>query len=116
MKVDYALIYKLVAAIPRGKVATYGQIALWLGTRSARTVAWALRAAPPGLRLPCHRVVNKKGHLSPAHVFGGKDRQRKLLENEGVTFLLDGRIDLSHCLWSGPAIWEIDDFIKAAKA
>lgn len=102
MKVNYALMQALVAAIPCGKVATYGQIALWAGTRNARVVVWAMRAASPALHLPCHRVINRSGKLSPDSIFGGKGCQRSLLEDEGVPFLLDGRIDLRQCLWEGP--------------
>lgn len=102
MKVDYSLIQSLVAAIPAGKVATYGQIALWAGTRNARVVVWAMWAASAELHLPCHRVVNKSGRLSPDYVFGGKDLQRSMLEDEGVLFRWDGRIDLAQCLWEGP--------------
>jgi methylated-DNA-protein-cysteine methyltransferase-like protein len=94
----FAGVYSVVSHIPAGKVATYGQIAMMLGSPgAARTVGWAMRAAPPGL--PCHRVVNQKGELSPVDIFGGI--QRELLEREGVPFLPGGRIDLRSCLWDG---------------
>lgn len=87
-------VYTLVARIPAGKVATYGQIAMMLGSPgAARTVGWAMHAAPPGL--PWHRVVNRRGTLSDTTAGG----QRDLLEAEGVPFLHDGRIDLRSCLW-----------------
>ncbi|MGE5599310.1 MAG: MGMT family protein [Bacteroidota bacterium] len=95
-------VYHIVAQIPPGRVATYGQIARWLGSpRAARTVGWAMWEAPPELRLPCHRVVNGRGELAPPHVFGGEGRQRALLEAEGVAFLPDGRIDLRRHLVAG---------------
>ena len=85
-------IYEIVAQIPPGRVATYGQIALLAGSpRAARQVG-----------LPCHRVVNRLGELAPEHVFGDREFQRMLLVSEGVGFLADGRIDLAHYAWQGP--------------
>jgi len=99
----FARIYRLVAQIPQGKVATYGQLATLAGQPgAARTVGWAMQGAPRELDLPCHRVVNAVGALSPAEVFGGVGVQRELLENEGARFLEDGRIDLGVSLWDGP--------------
>ena len=96
---SFARIYGIVAQIPPGAVATYGQIALIAGMpRGARVVGYAMSAAPSGL--PCHRVVNRFGELAAEHVFGGKEYQRMLLESEGVTFLPDGRIDLHRHLWN----------------
>jgi methylated-DNA-protein-cysteine methyltransferase-like protein len=92
----FAGVYEMVALIPSGKVATYGQIAMMLGNpRAARTVGWAMSAAPEGL--PWHRVVNAKGKLSPEAATGGV--QREMLEREGVPFRKDGTIDLKSCLW-----------------
>jgi O-6-methylguanine DNA methyltransferase len=89
-------VYALVANIPKGKVTTYGAIAARLGGfYSGRTVGFAMRAAPPERKLPCHRVVNKKGEMAPGHVFGGAACQRALLKKEGVPFLPDGRIDIA---------------------
>ena len=93
-------VYHLVARIPPGKVATYGQIALLLGRpRAGRTVGWAMRGAPADLRLPCHRVVYQSGALAPSGAFGEWGLQRALLEAEGITFNPDGRIDLEKHLW-----------------
>lgn len=93
-------VYEVVARIPPGKVATYGQIAAMLGDpRQARTVGWAMASAPPELNLPCHRVVNRSGRLSPDSVFGGYEAQRAELEAEGVRFRYDGRIDMRECQW-----------------
>lgn len=94
-------IYQLVAQIPRGKVATYGQLALLAGSpRASRIVGAALAKAPAGL--PCHRVLYRDGTLCCDEAFGGKEIQRQLLEAEGVAFLPDGRVDLKRCLWPGP--------------
>jgi methylated-DNA-protein-cysteine methyltransferase-like protein len=93
-------VYAVVSQIPRGTVVTYGQLALALGNpRAARTVGWAMHSAPPERNLPCHRVVSASGALAPDHVFGGSGVQRALLEQEGVTFFEDGRIDLDKHLW-----------------
>lgn len=92
-------VYALVATIPPGKVATYGQIARRLGGfYSGRTVGFAMRAAPGERNLPCHRVVNMKGEMAPGHVFGGAPQQRKLLRSEGVSFRRDGTINLEKSL------------------
>jgi methylated-DNA-protein-cysteine methyltransferase related protein len=86
-------VYDLVAAIPPGKVLTYGQIALLLGEpRRARHVGRAMSQAPGQMRLPCHRVVNAKGEMSPPEVFGD-GVQRHRLESEGVPFRENGCID-----------------------
>ncbi len=93
-------VWSVAARIPRGKVTTYGAIARALGSPgAARTVGWAMRATPSGLRLPCHRVVNAVGELSPEDVFGGPGVQRSLLESEGVTFDKQGRIDMERHFW-----------------
>jgi methylated-DNA-protein-cysteine methyltransferase related protein len=104
---DFERVYHAVYLIPSGKVATYGQVALWLDwPHGARTVGWALRALQFGTDVPWHRVVNAKGHISLAD-----DRaQRALLEREGVCFDDSGRIDLTRYRWRGPrdSDWERD--------
>lgn len=97
----YQRVYREVARIPRGKVATYGQIALLAGgPRAARVVGYALHVNPsPGEVVPCHRVVNRFGGLAPAFAFGGEERQRALLEAEGVRFTKKGLVDLAACQW-----------------
>lgn len=93
-------VYAVVSQIPTGKVMTYGQIAHLLGDGySARYVGYAMRAAPEGRGLPCHRVVNRKGEMAPGNTFGSPERQRSLLENEGVLFRADGKIDLPSSLF-----------------
>ena len=88
-------IYEVVKSIPKGKVATYGQVALLAGNpRWARVVGYALHVNPyPGI-IPCHRVVNREGGVAPGFAFGGEGIQRQLLESEGIVFETDGRIDL----------------------
>jgi methylated-DNA-protein-cysteine methyltransferase-like protein len=92
-------VYDIVRQIPRGEVATYGQVARLAGSpRSARYVGFVLHANPYQGVVPCHRVVFKSGALAPGFAFGGPDKQRRLLESEGVLFSGD-RVDLSRCLW-----------------
>ena len=89
-------IYEVVKSIPKGKVATYGQVALLAGNpRWARVVGYALHVNPePGI-IPCHRVVNREGRVAPGFAFGGEGVQRQLLESEGIVFESEGRIDLA---------------------
>lgn len=96
----YDEVYAVVESIPKGKVSTYGQIALRLGRpRASRAVGYALHVNPrPGV-VPCHRVVNRQGRLAPAFAFGGEDAQRRLLEAEGVAVSPDGFVDLTVYLW-----------------
>ncbi len=95
-------IYEQVRRIPRGKVATYGQIATLAGNPHwSQIVGYALHSNPaPGV-IPCHRVVNRFGGTAAAFAFGGEDRQRALLEQEGIAFRADGTVDLARCLWDG---------------
>ena len=89
-------VYEFVKSIPRGKVATYGQIALFLGNRNyARVVGNILHGNPDPEHIPCHRVVNAQGKLSRSYAFGGIDAQRRLLESEGIVFKTDQVVDLS---------------------
>jgi methylated-DNA-protein-cysteine methyltransferase related protein len=93
-------IHAVVARIPRGRVATYGQVALLAGLPGhARQVGTALRHAPDGL--PWQRVINARGEVSPRAGGLGWDEgwQRHLLEEEGVAFDARGRIDLERFGW-----------------
>lgn len=93
-------IYEVVKQIPRGCVATYGQIALMAGNpRWARVVGYALHVNPDPEHIPCFRVVNRVGEVSKAFAFGGENMQIQLLQQEGVTFTCDGRVDLKKHLW-----------------
>lgn len=94
---DYARIYAAIARVPRGRVATYGQIAALAELPGrARQVGYALHALPPGSPIPWQRVVNARGEIS----LGGAcaARQRELLADEGVE-LDEGRIDLARYQW-----------------
>jgi len=96
----YNKIFELVAKIPKGYVASYGQIARMAGSpRAARSVGTALKHAPDSLNLPFHRVVNQKGEMAPEYVFGSRSPQRELLEAEGVCFLPNGCIDMEFFTW-----------------
>lgn len=87
-------IWKAVAAIPRGQVASYGSIARRAGLpRRARLVGHALKVAPASLRLPWHRVLNAQGKISLPAGSKAHRLQRRLLEKEGVRFH-NGRVDL----------------------
>lgn len=89
-------VYTFLMTIPRGKVATYGKIAAHLGNvRLARAVGTIRHNNPDPACYPCHRVVNSRGQVSSNFAFGGGDAQRKLLEQEGIVFSPDGRIDLA---------------------
>ncbi len=88
-------IYEEVKMIKKGRVASYGYIACRVGNpRLSRVVGYALHVNPNPMEIPCHRVVMKDGRLTKAFAFGGENRQRELLENEGITFLPDGRVDM----------------------
>ncbi|MBQ2967369.1 MAG: MGMT family protein [Clostridia bacterium] len=88
-------IYEVVKRIPKGRVATYGKVALLAGNpRWARVVGYALHVNPEPETIPCHRVVNREGKVAPGFAFGGEGVQRQLLEKEGIVFEADGRIDL----------------------
>ncbi len=96
----FAQVYALVRRIPRGKVATYGQVARLLGApRSARVVGWAMHGNPHGSRVPCHRVIQQGGSLSPNFSPAHPGLQRRLLEREDVRFCLDGRVDMKQHQW-----------------
>lgn len=93
-------VYSIVRKIPKGKVATYGQIAALLGQpRKSKIVGWALHKNPYFGEVPCHRVVNRNGELSSSFAFGGLEKQKKLLEDEGIIFDKDGKINLSIFKW-----------------
>lgn len=88
-------IYKFTRSIPKGKVATYGQIAEYLGNKNLeRVVGNILHNNPNPTSIPCHRVVNSKGRVSPAFAFGGGEAQQALLEKEGIVFETKGQVNL----------------------
>jgi len=104
-------VWQVVQGIPRGHVLTYGEVARLAGmSRAARRVSQAMRRAPRGMTLPWHRVVNAQGKISFPEDSPGFQRQKELLEKEGVVFI-KGKIDLErygyqgaldHLLWGDP--------------
>ncbi|MBK6738975.1 MAG: MGMT family protein [Haliea sp.] len=93
-------IWQVVAAIPPGRVATYGQVAEKAGlSRAARRVGYALRGLPNDTRIPWHRVVNAQGRISLPEGSQPHATQRDRLEREGVEFSATGTIDLRHHGW-----------------
>jgi methylated-DNA-protein-cysteine methyltransferase-like protein len=96
----YARIYRVIARIPRGRVATYGQIAALAGLGGhARQVGYALSSLPEGSGVPWHRVINAKGAVSVRSEKGCDSEQRRLLEAEGVDFDERGRVSLAKFRW-----------------
>jgi methylated-DNA-protein-cysteine methyltransferase-like protein len=93
-------IFAVVRRIPRGRIATYGQVAQLAGLgRHARQVGYALHSLDAGDRLPWHRVLNAQGRVSPRAEPGGDRVQRAMLEREGVRFDTAGRTDLAQFGW-----------------
>ena len=99
MHVDKQAVYEYLRQIPKGKVVTYGQIAAYLGDKNiARTVGNILHLNPDGERYPCYKVVNAKGALSEHYAFGGIERQREMLEADGVQ-VDEMKVDLKRFQW-----------------
>jgi methylated-DNA-protein-cysteine methyltransferase-like protein len=97
---SYERIYAVVSKIPRGKIATYGQVAELAGLSGhARQVGYALHATPDEIAIPWQRVVNAKGEISPRADPLMAGVQKSLLDAEGVSFDANGRIDLARCRW-----------------
>ena len=111
MLVGHARIYAVVKRIPKGRVATYGQVARIVGRCTARMVGYAMAAVPGGSRVPWQRVINAQGMISARSHSDGDARQRVLLEKEGVMFDAKGRVDLKDFRWEpsvsplGPSVW-----------
>lgn len=101
---SFGKIYEVVKKIPRGKVATYGQVARLAGNaRWARVVGYALHVNPDPENIPCYRVVNKAGEVSKAFAFGGENEQVRLLKEEGIEFI-EGKVDMKKYAWDTPYI------------
>lgn len=98
----YKRLHIVCNQIPRGTVATYGQLALLCGKpRNSRQVGYALRMGLAG-EVPAHRIINSKGLLSGAGYFETSDTQKRLLEEEGVEVeRTDGgyKVDLRRFAW-----------------
>jgi len=98
---NWEKIYRVVAKVPQGKVATYGQIAHLAGLPGhARQVGYALAATPDDRDLPWQRVINAKGEVSARAEPGYEGLQRAMLEDEGIVFSPLGRVDLERFQWS----------------
>lgn len=94
-------IYEAVKRIPKGMVATYGQVAYMAGDRKmARAVGNALHRNPDPENIPCYRVVNSKGELSGEFAFGGAGEQANRLIADGIE-VADGRVDLDRYGYKG---------------
>ena len=97
---SYRRIYAVVRRIPRGRVATYGQVAALSGLGGhARQVGYAMHALPKGSSVPWHRVINARGEISRRRRPGEELSQRMLLEREGVRFDARGRVALARLQW-----------------
>lgn len=93
-------IYAVVRKIPKGRVASYGQVAAMAGNPHwARVVGYALHVNPEPSEIPCYRVVTKDGGLSEAFAFGGINQQRLLLERDGVEFDANGKVLMEKYRW-----------------
>jgi methylated-DNA-protein-cysteine methyltransferase-like protein len=100
----YQRIYDMVRRVPYGKVTTYGRVAELVGGCTARMVGYAMAALKSGSHpdVPWQRVINAKGKVS-VHGDGiGNAMQRAILEDEGVVFDANDRVDFSVVGWSGP--------------
>ncbi|MCB1746254.1 MAG: MGMT family protein [Gammaproteobacteria bacterium] len=96
-------VWDVVQAIPRGRVATYRQVAALAGLEGpsgARQVGYALAALAPDSGVPWHRVVNVRGTVSPRGIGGREDEQYDRLAAEGVAYDAGGRIDLARYEWN----------------
>jgi len=95
----YERIYRTIRRVPRGRVATYGQIAEMAKASGPRQVGYALHSLPDGHDVPWHRIINSRGMISLESGIGGKSLQRALLEAEKVVFDSKGRVDMKHYQW-----------------
>lgn len=87
-------VYEFLTTVPKGRVVTYGQIAEYLGNKKlARVVGNILHNNPDGDKYPCYKVVDCKGNLSKNYAFGGMEKQRERLENDGIR-VTKYRVDL----------------------
>ena len=101
-KNTFQLIYDVVRKIPRGTVASYGQVARLAGNkRWSRVVGYALHVNPDSNDIPCYRVVTKDGYTARGFAFGGPNRQREMLETDGIEFV-DGHVDMKKYQWDTP--------------
>ena len=90
--------YQIVTQIPRGKVITYGELVKLSGVSNPRLVGNFLHKNPDPEKIPCHRVVNKKGETARSYAFGGRQGQIKRLLAEKVE-IIGGKVNLAKYLW-----------------
>ena len=95
-------IYQVVAVVPRGQVATYGQIANIVGC-SPREVGYAMAALPPASTVPWQRIINRHGRISARRDGQPDAEQRRQLREEGIFFDTKGTVDLAIYGWRGPS-------------
>jgi len=95
-------VYAVVRQIPPGRVATYGQVAALAGGCTARMAGYALAGLPQGSDVPWQRVINSQGKISPHGAGFGSAVQRQLLEDEGIEFDAQGKVDFDRVGWIGP--------------
>ena len=110
----YTRIYAVVRHVPRGQLATYGQISEILCDCTARMVGYAMAASPDDV--PWQRVINAQGKVSPRADHWGSDVQRLRLEEEGIQFDAEHRVNLAEVRWAGPTLeWRLEhDFAPPA--
>jgi O-6-methylguanine DNA methyltransferase len=88
-------VYMAVKSIPKGFVATYGDIAKITGNpKMSKFVGYALHSNPSFADIPCYKIVDRFGNLAKSYVFGGVNQQKKLLENDGIP-VVSNKVDLS---------------------
>jgi methylated-DNA-protein-cysteine methyltransferase related protein len=95
----YELIYAVVRQVPAGRVTTYGTVAKLVAGATARIVGYAMASTPKGSNVPWQRVINSQGKISPHGAGYGSTIQRKLLEEEGIIFDQNQKIDLDKFGW-----------------
>ncbi|MCI8412096.1 MAG: hypothetical protein HFJ40_06705 [Clostridia bacterium] len=92
-------VYDYLRTIPKGKVVTYKQVAEYIGNKGlARVIGNILHKNPDGDKYPCYKVLNSKGELAEAFVFGGKEIQKERLQSEGIK-VINNKVDLSLYQW-----------------
>lgn len=91
-------VYAIVKKIPKGKVATYSQVAKLSGIKSPRVVGNILHKNTNPDEIPCHRVVNVSGRLAHAYAFGGEAKQKIKLHKEGLV-IINNQVNLQKYLW-----------------
>ena len=98
-KIENSEVYDFLRRIPKGKVVTYGMIGEYLGNAHlARAVGNILHENPDGEKYPCYKVVSARGKLSENYAFGGIEKQKERLENDGIN-VINNKVDLKKYKW-----------------